>query len=400
MNFIAISRKFCVALLRVVITTIIIGSYSQLQAEGLIESRATKHPTCQLFLGKLSQNGLAVWQSLCDEADRLGRMPSLAEYSDLLITFEGPFTQDDRSALFFCFGVIQRPSISKEDLYKLLRAQRASLSSFRASYETEYKVVLNTENPVETPYHRKCIFAFDNQKIMLDNALFRKGAFVDGEIEAYDGKVLRTLLINSGRIPSASIAKLKHRSRFYNAGNPIQCSGLFNSIDEWGYESNEMDDLGIRTKSGFVYETPVTIRGIECISVGNVRSNFSCSPKHKYVLVESRIGEIYFDKTTHRYLRRNGSVVRKNSDFIQISDQLWLPKKSEHIHKREGRVVNNYATTVDSYKINEKLPEELFAITIPEGASVMDAVQGRVYVFGKEPVAIQEKVKENPKARQ
>jgi hypothetical protein len=359
------------------------GSHSQVCAEDLIERRVRAHPSCQPYLERLSPEGRRVWQALSEEADRLGRMPSLSEYTELLVSSEGPFTTDDRVSLYFCFGEIQEPRISKGGLYDLLRAQRVSIASLRARYSTDYRVRDNFPEPERGSRVFECEFAFDGQKAFFEKSVLRDDAWLKKETEAYDGEVLRTLLEEPDENPYGTIGPLDARGRSFVPENPMWCAGLVNSVVVTKGEGSENCDLGLAVNQNFVYEIPATIRGIECLPVGQVGSVWYCSLGHQYALVEKRIGDVHFDEGTQRYVRRDSSVVHKNSEFAPVSDQVLMPKRSEYTLTREGQIVQHFVTTVSSYELNEDVSPDLFSEIIPQGAYLVDALQDAVYVLGE-----------------
>lgn len=360
---------------------VVLGEHSQLRADGLIESRVAERRTPGL--SRLSPAGKAAWQALSAEADRLGRMPSLPEFGELLVKSDGPFTSDDRVALFGAFGDIQEPPISRRDLHDLLRAQRASIATFRAHYRADYSIYLIGPDPKEKPPRIEVDFAFDGQKVFYAKEVSRGGTVEVKMTEAYDGEVFRDLLERRDENPYGTIGTLDSRERFFGRENPILRAGLLNSAVEWGREDFE-DDLASCVLDGFVYETPVTIGGIECLPIGKVTKFFYCSPQHMYALVESRSGTFDFDETASRYVGENSFVVRKNSEFVRVTDQLWLPKRSEYVHTRDNQIVNQYTMTVSSYDVNESLPDSLFTEIMPQGAYIVDTVQNASYVLGQE----------------
>lgn len=362
----------------------VLGAHSQVRADGLIESRVAKDKDgmCGFYLKNLSPQAKAAWQALSAEADRLGRMPSLPEFAELLVKSDGPFTSDDELGLFVCFGEIQQPSISKGDLVDLLRAQRASMATFRARYTADYSVRLNGPDPKEKPPRIEADFALDGQKAFYAKEVFRGGTVDLKVTEAYDGETFRDLLERPGENPYGTIGTLDARERFFGRENPILCAGLLNSAVDWGRE-DLVDDLAARVLDGFVYETPVTIRGIECLLIGKVSKFCYCSPQHMYALVESRSGEFLFDAKASRYARQNSFVVRKNSEFVRVTDQLWLPKRSVYVHTRDNKIVNQYTMTVSSYAVNESLPDSLFTEIMPQGAYIVDTLQNASYVLGQ-----------------
>ena len=198
------------------------GSHSQVRADGLIERRVRAHLSCQPHLEKLSPRGRQVWQTLSGEADRLGRMPSLSEYTELLVNSEGPFTTADRLALYFCFGEIQEPRISKGGLYDLFRAQRASIASLRSRYSTDFRVRDNFPEPERGSRVFECEFAFDGQKVLFEKSVLRDGAWLTKRTEAFDGEVLRTLLEEPDENPYGTIGPLDARGLF-SSSRRIQC---------------------------------------------------------------------------------------------------------------------------------------------------------------------------------
>jgi len=367
---------------KAIIIVFISAAGSHVSAVQLIQERTSGNSTAQLFLDKLSDPGKDAWGKLTELADSLERMPTLIEYAEMLVQCDGPFTKDDRLALFFCFGIIQKPILSRDDLHDLLRAQRSLIDSLTVQYTVTYGTQTNIQSAGAVPPRYQCEFVVQGQKIMFKQVAYRNGSLGNEEVQAFDGAVLRTLLVSPGEILYGTVSNLDMRGRFYSKGNPLISSGLLNSRTDLGRDRSPYD-LAFFAKDGFIYETSVAKDGVDCIIVGGIEKLFYCAPRYRYALVESNAGSYEFDKSEGRYVLSNSHVRVKNSSWANPFEQVWLPKASEYRHTVDGSVVESYSVNTDKLTINTDPPNDLFTDVFPEGSFIHDGLQAASYVLGQ-----------------
>jgi hypothetical protein len=355
----------------------------QLAADDFSELSAAERLQSRRDMERVSPETTLTWKAIITKAEELDRMPSFPEFMEILVEAEGPFTENDQMALFSAFHSVQLPPVTRSELVELLRAQRDSISSYRVNYVTNYRAQTNTPRVLEMPMRLECDFAFDERKLFIQQATFHNDELKKTETEGFDGEILRGLLEGHDHSPHGSVRTIVFRECYYKSENPFLAAGLLNGPADWGRKVTAMaHDLAHEAEHSFFYETPVEIDGVECIVFGTSLNMIFCSPEHSYALMEVRSSEFAFDKESGRYVRDGSFVIQKNSDFIEVADELWLPKTIEHLFERDGEAVVDYTTTVESYEVNEDIPEDLFTDIIPEGVLVTDVVLDLIYRQG------------------
>jgi hypothetical protein len=360
---------------------------SIVNADGLVEERIRSNPHCGFSLTQLSAEGERILDELNQLGERQGRMPSHREFLEVLTGSKRTLSDGDNQHLFFIFGVIQKPPITKEQLQEVLRAQRSSISSLKLKYTVEYdKEVVPAGQPAKAPPTFECEFAIDGQRILYTQATNRAGSLESTVTETYDGEVLRGVLKEGAESPFASIQTLDHRSRFWKDGNPLLCAKMINSPVDLG-EENSQYDAALLVVSTYVYETPEIANGEECLVAGNTSRQCLFSLNHKYALVEARSGEIDFDASKGAFIRSNSHSLVSNSGFVDVGEQFYLPSTSEYTLTQDGKRVEHFVSRLEAQEADKKLPDDYFANIIPDGAFVADGIQNATYRLGEVPVA-------------
>lgn len=350
--------------------------------EGLIARRVRTDESCQSYLKQLSDGGRKVWRRLEELAERLGRMPSLPEWTELLVETDAVITGKDRGCLFFCFGSIQKVELSAQELARMYRKKRAKIESISVDYDVRYVIASPPKGSVEVPPTRSsCTFIAEGDRLLYRRAEFKGEESLEEETETFDGEIVRTLLRSPGGSLYASLMELDWRSRFFDQCNPLVCARLINSPVDFGRERDDVD-LSAEVRSLFAYETPVEINGIECRAFGAYDRQYYCSPAHGYALVAVRHAAGY-DTNLKHYVRDGNRHRELNSDFVAAIDDLWLPGRSETWWIRDGRVTRLIRMRVDEYQINDPVEGAVFDDIIPDGTFVSDALRDETYVMGE-----------------
>jgi|GEM_PF-5827381 len=352
------------------------------RAESIVDERVRADPACMLNVERLSAAGKELWRSVSDESARLQRMPTLPEFEKLLEANKMRLGDRDDLYLFGLFGRIQQPPVTRDQLSVLLRAQRSSISSLSTKYVVHFAEGTGGRAAVmkTTPTHEECFFALDGPKVIFRRAQF--GCQPGGEIRniltktlAYDGHVLRRQTERPGAIPNAFIQTLSHRRLFYADGNPLCSAKLLHSEVDYGYVFKAVD-LAAAIDGLFVYESPVEVNGVRCIAVGDVSRQYYCAPEWSYALVQQREGALVYDRRQQKYVRRDTWLEVSNSDFENVAGDVWLPRRSERKHYRDGKLADQFKMTVQAYAVNQPIEPSVFSNIITDGSVVLDAVNG------------------------
>jgi hypothetical protein len=176
-----------------------------------------------------------------------------------------------------------------------------------------------------------------------------------------------------------SARQLDGRARFFQDGNPLVCAMLFHSGVDADLNFNTHDDAAALAKMTFVYETPVDVSGVTCIVLGNEHEQVFCDPKLSFAVVQRRTGEIRVGDTG-AYVRSNSYSVLTNSKFHQLSDNGWLPMRSEFVNRRDGAIYEHTLTTFEKYEVSPVGLDAMFTDVISDKAFVADVVNDVTYV--------------------
>jgi len=362
----------------------IVGAIAPKTHGDTFDERIQAAPQCAVAYQALSADGHAVLDSVAKLYAKQGRMPSYPEYLELLADSKQHLTASDRLNLYWVFGCVQKPLRSQLELHDLLRAQRASLTSFSTRYRVDYLVEARPENAPKPPagdYRKECKFLFAGTKLWFQVGDYRGAALQQKQVEAYDDHVLRGNLERPDGSTFGSIATLDGRNRFFAEGNPLLCAKLMDgAVDLEADEQLNQDDLAEFATHQFVYETPVKVGRFDCVVVGNDAVQFFCSPQHNFAVVEQRMGGLEVDRKTGGYVRTKTFSVLKNSGFVDIGGKVWLPRRSEFVWTKHGKVVERYVVTVDAFEANPELADATFSDIIANGTFVADSIKNKTYV--------------------
>jgi hypothetical protein len=368
------------------IAVMIVGALAPKIRGDTFDERVRDAPQCQVAYQQLSAEAHAVLDSVAKLYAQQGRMPSYPEYLELLADSKQHLTASDRMNLYWVFGSVQKPLRSQFELHDLLRAQRASLTSFSTRYRVDYLVKAEAQNGPKPPagdYRKECKFLFAGKKVLFECSDYRGAALQKKQVEAYDGDVLRGKLDSPDGSAFGSVATLESRNRFFTEGNPLLCAKLMDgAVDLQADEQANWDDLAEFATHQFVYETPVKIGRFDCVVIGNDSVQVFCSPQHGFAVAEQRMGGLEVDPKTGGYVRTKSSIVLKNSGFTEVYGKVWLPRRSECRWPKHDQLVQHYVVTVDAFEANPVLADATFSDIIPKGTPVADVIKNKTYVQG------------------
>lgn len=331
-----------------------------------------------LAYDRLSPAGRQVASDVESVLVRTGRMPSYLEYADILRACRGLLPMDSLH-LHTVMRKAQKQNTSQDDLYKLIRGQRALIHSLRAEYGVVYEIGGIPEGPEKAKpggLRFSCEFMLSGQMLYFSETRFHGTSFESRTIEAYDGHELRGYREFSGSSGYGSIQALDTRKRFFHDGNPLLCSHLIDQHADLQGDT-AFDDLAQILGGFIVFETPTEIAGVSCIVAGSTDVQYYVSPSHSFALVEKHYSELDFDTDRGCYRESDTFYVLKNSDFVSF-EGVFLPFETTFSLTQAGRVVEQFKSKVSQLEVNGELPDAIFSEIIPSGTNVSDSIRNKI----------------------
>tara|TARA_R110002111_G_scaffold250245_1_gene314458 strand:+ start:5619 stop:6878 length:1260 start_codon:yes stop_codon:yes gene_type:complete len=340
-----------------------------------------RSPEILLKNSQFSSAGKKVWTLLIKEEDRLGRMPSLSEALSVMINSHTKLTQNDW--VLFCFMQDQRPRLDAHEIEELYRTKKALLNNFKTIYQVKYL----KKKQVKGTATSSGIIHFKNEFYQLSDELkfisdeYENNTLIDKLTESFDNGLLRGYRIVPEKSYQGYILEESNPARLIKSGNPLQFAYLLAAPQKL---QNQMWVMKKITSESFVFEQPEVTNGLDCIVMGNLYRQLYLCPKYGYAVVKDVQNLYYYDSDNLLQKRSKPAIEVINSEFVELSRGVWLPKKSEFKWNSNEGTFENYITTVDSYELNPNTPNGFFTNIIPDGTHVIDGLQNTTYVLGKE----------------
>lgn len=330
---------------------------------------------------QFSSAGKKVWTLLLKEEDHLGRMPSLSQALSVIINSHTKLTQNDW--VLFRFMQDQRPQLDASEIKELYRTKAALLNNFKTIYQVKYlkeKKVKGAVTPSgEIHFRNEFYQTSDDLKFITEK--YEDNTLIDKLTESFDNGLLRRYQVAPEKSHQGYISEENDSARLIKSGNPLQFAYLLVPPQE---QQNQMWEMEKVASKSFVFEQPEIIDGLECIVMGNLYRQLYLCPKYGYAVVKDVQNLYYYDSNNLLQKRSKPAIEVINSEFVELSKGIWLPKKSEFKWNSNEGIFENYITMVDSYELNPKIPNGFFTNIIPDGTHVIDSTQNTTYVLGKE----------------
>ncbi len=371
---------------RVIRVLTVVGSFivvnSHCDGAESFRERTASHPTWAFVASQLSPSGMEFLDHILQVADESGRMPTLHEFSAMLLQTEHRLTRDDDTNLHFLFGGLQKGQITSNELLELRRAQRSLISTIRINYTVRYRKEIRAAGQSPGPPRTlKCEFDLDGHRFRFRNEAVVEGRSIQTETVGFDGKVVRRLLEQPNKPDYGTIESFQHNRDFIREGNPLLASRLLDYQSDLD-EETASDDLKSLIGGTNVFDGTYDRHGLTCILVGNSYGYAYLSIKHSYALVEYTAGDFTFDVKQGKYLKSETHERLTNSDFQEVAPNLWLPKHSDFVMVADGVPYHEYSVDVSSYVLNDKIAASVFDAVIPNHTFVADGVQKTTYWLG------------------
>ena len=161
---------------------------------------------------------------------------------------------------------------------------------------------------------------------------------------------------------------------FYPEDHPFTSARI--APDE-GVQSHDVRQLSgyavFEDRAAVVFETRETLNGRECVVVGFLDWAILLDPSLNYAIVEERFGDLEF---RGRYVSNEPHHKRQNSDFVQLGDGPFLPRRSVLEQRRDGRIYRKVEAVIDSLEVQ---PEQSYVETFkrPEHLYVTNSITGK-----------------------
>jgi hypothetical protein len=338
-----------------------------------LKGRVDQRRRTQRLANELSPAGRGTFDALCEESQRLGRLPSLTEFTAVVEWSAAPLEsdggRDDYQNLWMLFVCAQETGAIKAKILADLRQMREAIRSLRVRYNVEETRGGKAERVLHTGD-----FAWQGNEFFFECSPGRAEG-IDREIEAFDGEVVRSLRADSDST-TGSIQKLDYPGRFFDRSrNPLILAGL---ADNKKFEVGEPFDFVKQIESLVVYETHETIEGMECVVLGLGNDRYYLCPAFGHALVGYDSGPT-FDKEAGRLIAGPNQGKRRNTGLTNYGEGIWLPDRLEETHHKAGELKLRRVVEITRWQVNEKQDHELFRDVIPVGTEVADGIRGEAY---------------------
>ena len=362
----------------------LIAGFLLVQASGsctsggeLFDARLAERPHCKTFLEMLTPAGRKVWDSASSLADDLGRMPTLDEYAQLHLNPPDPLAVQDTLSLFYCFGTIQKASLSNAQLATLFEARRDNISAIRATWTTSKQGA-----PASSPDNdvKDCATVISTNGLLLRVEMPTRA---ESHTRTYTDGVYRDYFTTAKGSRYGTVENKGSIEKIYPLDSPLVVMGVVSWQKEVGSTLREPLDVRTAIMDGFTYESPVEFDGLKCLAGGSIENRYYFSLEHDYALKGAQLSRLTFDATRGAYRESDEIVTLTFRDFHNVSPNIYVPfSQVREFRNEEGK--QQIITQVSECTVNDAVEKSTFTDIFPDGAVVSDSLQNATYVVGQD----------------
>jgi len=303
------------------------------------------------------------------------RVPTDDDFFDICEDPNITLSKDEVSKLFARVLTMQKPRISTDQLLTLYKARRSSVRDAKVRY-TEI-----VENPLNSRYGppgkttRTYVFAFSNDKLLLE----RNGKRWEGDYErsiiSYDGNNIILVSLPEQDIPNADITEANSFKFFFHVHMPFFLTMLFEE-SRCDYDIDTGRDIVKFLEMGgtaHVFQQEQRVNGRNCIVLLSTARRFYLATECDYSIV--RIEQFV---QTHK-VGRELLFRSDHFDLVDYGNGIWLPSRIEHTYYTNGKPDGHALIDIQEVQINQEIPDSFFSDVIPDDAFVFDGIRGMTY---------------------
>jgi hypothetical protein len=211
------------------------------------------------------------------------------------------------------------------------------------------------------------------------------GLYRDGiSLKVYQAPDAKTKQLTDGAVRQAG------REPFYMIDPPFACNETF-------FHAGRRD----ATLEQFVRAPGRTVKAIEARQAGRALVRLDVDVAQAKSVRDSGKYEIWLDPAVNYLVRKviwhmsgpgGQQFDREVLQFKEAVPGLFVPVEMVHTMHSRGAIEQETKFVVQDWKVNQDIPESVFRLTIPPGASVLDNIRGQRYdqpAPGAAPVAVE-----------
>lgn len=342
------------------------------ESDGLVMHRIRSDRTLQYYHTQIGPSGRELISRLDKLSSETGQIPSRTDTINILSDSNLELSQVEWLWFETIIRKIQQPTISTQIIYQMYQIYSQSVPPLNCVYHVVTR--LGESGGKSTITRGDYQFSYDTDNITFlsqSNGLSDKNSIRETWI--YNGIEIREIEEAIKGISNEFVYSPNNLRSLYPEYHPMS-NARISPLDS-------ATNPDVRQESGFtvfsdpetiIFETTETIAGRQCVVAGFLDWAIFLDPLVGYSVVEERFGDIKFNG---KYVHRDVYYRKQNSDFVQLAEGGFLPRRSLIEQSRGTTMFKNVETVVDSLELK---PESSFAMTFkrPQHLYVSNNITG------------------------